>query len=220
MARRRYGKKRYNKKGGWGKTFKKMVSYGGTAVKALSLAKTAIGLLNAEHKFIDSPISGVNIPSTGSITLLSATAEGDGASQRNGRSIKLKDMYLRFELNRGTVDNLARVLVVRQTMTNGAVPPLADLFADSTNVMSGYNKEFMGQQYQILHDSFHTITTDSPLKFFKKKIFLNSHEKFQGSGATAADVSVGAIFLVIWGRSASATPGTYNAFVRINFMDN
>ena len=72
---RRYKKNRRPRRAGWGKTarhiYKDAVSVGKAAYKGYQLAKTAIGLINAEHKYVDVNQSAVTIPNGGTFTLLS-----------------------------------------------------------------------------------------------------------------------------------------------------
>lgn len=191
-----------------------------TAYKGYQLAKTAIGLINAEHKYLDSPIGPANASSTGSITNLVGIGQGDDYYQRNGNSIKIKDLFLRMWFTYGNVNNLIRVLLVRQNFTNGAAVTLAQILEQPTNVLSSYNKETMGEQITVLMDKQFTLDATKQTHSFKKKIVLGTHVKYQSAGAATADIASGGLWLIVFGSNAGATPGSYNAFIRANFLDN
>lgn len=212
------------KSSGWMGTAKHVyndaVSVGKAAYKGYQLAKTAIGLINAEHKYIDTAVSTTNASITGSQVLLNATAEGDGSANRDGNSIKCTDMFFKAYLNRGTVDNVIRISVIKVNMVNGTGITLSQVFESGSNNLSSYNKDFMGQQFQILYDKFVVLDTYRPSVMIKKKLKLGFHTKYSGTGGTTADMATGGIFILFWGLSNAATPGTYQLYNRVNFLDN
>lgn len=161
------------------------------------------------------------IPNAGVFTLLSGIANGDSASQRDGSSVKLTDMYMRFRATQGTsTNNYVRIVVFRQALCNGSTPTTGQLFENNGTNLSSYNKDFMGDQFQILFDKFVNLYADKPLCFYKKKLPIHQHEKFVSTDATLNSISTGAIWMLVWGSAGGATPGTYDCYTRVNYLDN
>lgn len=95
--------------------------------------------------------AALKLDSTGSVIPLNLIRAGSGFNNRVGRAINLKSMQLQLSLQHLATsalsgDDYARILVIWDDSTNGALPAMADILADvdqagtpSTGPMSGLN---------------------------------------------------------------------------------
>jgi len=192
----------------------------------------------AERKVIDVDANDYTCSTAGSITLLNGVAVGSDYTDRVGRKIRLKSLYIRGMVGRDSIlDNfqqgpcLARLLIVSDSQTNGAAPLLTDILkeATSTSQLNLNNRD----RFKVLIDKQYVVapivtsttnqyaTSGSPTNYSIKKYKKLNHEVlFNGTSSTVGSISTGAIWMVWVGDKADDTAQPTGAVsVRIRFED-
>lgn len=198
--------------------YRKGRSTAATASKALSLAAKTYSLLNPEFKVHDVNVTSA-ISTTANIVSLASIAQGDGASSRDGRSIKVTSLQLcgSYALHSSATIDVIRTMVVIDKDSSGTTPTITDLLASSDpcehrNVLSDQNR------FRVLYDSLQSLNSAGKTQCLQRKYMkLNHHVKYDGTAA--ADYSWGNIYLVQLGRRAAST-SSQNMFCRIRYLDN
>lgn len=184
-----------------------------------------------EQNAIDVDTALYEAITTGSVTLLNGVAQGDDFTNRTGRKITMKSLYIRgvvknFDTTSGPT--LGRMLIVYDKQANAAAPTVADILkeATSTSQFNLNNRDrfsiIMDKQWAV--GCIDTTATQSfaagPIcheyKLYKK---LNLDTIFNGTGATIASIATGSIYMVIIG-DVTTTQGCYfRLSSRIRFTD-
>jgi len=168
---------------------------------------------------------------TPDITLLNGVATGTDFTQRIGRKIVMKSLYLRgyVESKDTTTTNcLWRTLIVYDNQSNGAAPIITDILK-SSNVTSHVNLDNR-DRFKILFDRefalapIDTTATQSycgapTILKFKKYLRLNHEVLFNGTAATVGSIATGSIYMVNFSDVAAATGGSAVIATRIRFSD-
>ena len=90
-----------------------------------------------ERKVIDVDPALYAGDTTGSVTLLNGVATGTDFTDRIGRKIVMRSLYLRGTLSPVdgiTLDNMCRVLIVYDMQSNGAAPAITDVLKSATSI--------------------------------------------------------------------------------------
>lgn len=217
-GRRRYAR-RAPKESRWsiyGKATKQLAQ---DAYKGVQMVKQ---LVNTEFDFKDTT-TGVSPTSGGSMTLLNGMTQGDTASSREGNSIRMKSLDLRFYLtnNSTAVNTNTRVMLVHDKQPNGSTALVTDVLA-TNNVVSPRNLDNR-KRFKVIYDRTFSLSTAGPSNLnsaFYKKDF-NQHVAFYNASnaGTIADISTGALFLLLLSDQAVNAP-TINYYFRLRFIDN
>ncbi len=190
---------------------------------AMSVAKRAMYGVNKmkrnqELKFIDTS-NTVSINSTGTVTPLTLSAQGNTTTQRVGLNISLKSLHFRIAVNlnaSATFSNL-RWILFRAKQTDGVVPSVNDVLqsvqydspADNTNRADyWFIKEGI-----IALDAAHVLVGR---KYFRK---LNIKVQYSGSTAVEASIKSNAIYLLLLSDEGTNTPAV-DYYSRIRFTDD
>jgi len=197
--------------------------------------------LNAtEMKVADTNIiAAITNSGASSVTAICVPTPGTDMTNRIGRKILIKSIYvkgmIRIEDTTTATDSSSagqylRVAVVMDYQPNGATAAATDIFT-STNAISHVNLnnrdrfKIISDKYYNLGTFFHTAATGVGMvdksivnvKIYKKcryEVIFNA-----GSAGTTADISSGALLLVLQ-SSASAGAGANNEFrTRVRFSD-
>lgn len=215
----KYGKNEYKKR-------PKNMYYRRTVNKAYKLAKYAVSRLNAESNIIDTSHNGTSIGTTMNIQLLNGTTQGDGNSNREGNSIRMKSVYLRLHnilsQNAAAIFNVCRIMIVLDKQPNGAIFSGADLLENTgIPVASPYEKDFSAR-FEVLLDKVVTMSkTGNEGVFYKKYINLGQKVRYnETNGGTIADINTNALYLCIVTNASSPNEPTFYTNVRLRFVDN
>lgn len=195
-----------------------------------------------ERKTFDIATTTYQVNTTGSFTLLSVPVPGTDYTNRIGRKITNKSIYIRGRIQlewslvvpSGSPAQLARMIIFVDQQPNGAVPIVTDLLNNATPEaqLNLNNRDrfrvFCDKQWTfdpvyssaVATQSFgmmnHTI---SGLKKYKK---LNLETVFNaGTAGTIADINSGALYMFWLGSAAAGTMVDCNAIVstRVRFDD-
>jgi len=170
--------------------------------------------------------------STGSVTLINGVATGTDYTDRVGRKIIIKSIYIRmtaYPYTTGTIDNTKgeclRLMLVMDTQPNGALAAVADILNGSGDVNAPMNLNNR-DRFKVLYDKqigFPSFTTTSgalvngspmlkPIKIYKK---CNLEVIFNGTGSTIGSIQTGAL-LVLQLSAHAAIETLYTARVRFS----
>jgi len=200
-----------------------------------------------EKKFFDIAAGNLNVSTTASINLLCVPQLGTDYTNRIGRKILIKSLYIRGYVsteaaNSGFANSLSvptqliRMIVLADMQPNGSAPAATDILntSDPASQLNANNRD----RFKIIKDKqwvlgatrvsntaneVTAMTTSPqafPLKWYKK---LNLETIFNAGNAGAiADINSGALYLVFIGNRAAGTLGDSNAYIstRVRFVDN
>lgn len=191
-----------------------------------------------ELKFLDVASTGGiafgndNTGATGAVSfvLLNGSVPGTGATNRIGRKISMKSLFVRFyyDANSTTSSGYLRSMIVYDMQANGVAPTAADLFSGGgTPFITMLTNMDNRDRFKIIHDrtlyiSAGTAVSDSNMKYYKKyfkwknglNVIYNA-----GSAGTVADIQTGSLYLVVMSCHSTAN---LNARVesRVRFADS
>lgn len=185
-----------------------------------------------EKKTIDVDPTNFTVTSTASSALLNGTAIGTDFTDRIGRKIIMKSLYIRFFLqpqDSVTQDNQTRILIVYDRQSNGAAPIITDVLK-SSSPMAQVNLNNR-DRFQILWDkcwfmgaSNNTATqavSPSPNGFCGKKFKRLNHEVLYGGTTSAiASIQTGSIYIFALSDRAATDGALFSYSTRIRFADS
>ena len=153
--------KQYRKPGKKG--YGKYIGYGVSSIpylmKGLKFLKSIVNAEKKFHQATSSPTSS----STGSITQVSAIAQGDTASTRDGNSILAKYMTFRSRIvkHASATNTSVRIIIFVDLLNTGTTPTFADLLSDPSSIIS--NKLIgSSSRFWILKDVEECVYAEKP----------------------------------------------------------
>ncbi len=189
--------------------------------KSLRMAK----FLNAEFKFIDTTREATLGSGSAYIQPLVLSIQGDTDNDRNGNSIKVTSLYINFHLilQAGVHANVIRIIVYRDSQTNGALLSTADLLAETADpqlaVISPLNIDNK-YRFRVLHDKICPLGDGQLVNFYYKKHFtLNDHIRYKSNTGTISDLTSVSYGIMAFSDASSNMP-TLNLYARMRYVDN
>ena len=191
------------------------------AVDGVSAVKELASLAwNVEAKRLDTMVQ-FSTDATGTITAVSALAQGSDYFNRDGDSVRAEALEVRatfIQNNTNTYDFL-RVIWFVDTECRGALPLFADLLETASATRSPLNHLGL-KRFVILRDSLLSRDTSEGLTHvWHEKIPLSHHVHFAGTGATAATLYEGNMFVAVL-ADQNTNKGTFTFYSRFTFVDN
>lgn len=221
MPRRMYNKPRPNYRKLINKDFRRGLS---DAQKALALAKSLKALVNVEIKNHDTGLTQTAISSTFQIIELTNIAQGDTTLTRDGASLKLTGVALKYKLSQhaSAVNTQVRILLVHDTQTNQATYGAVALLSDATihdAIVSPRNLD-NARRFKVLMDRVHSFSgtgrTNSTHSFYKK---LNIKIRYDNAAAAITSLTQSSLSLVLVSDEATNTP-LITHIIRLRYVDN
>lgn len=185
------------------------------AEKALSTANYVKGLVNVERKYFDSSVSTA-ISTTATLTHLSPLSQGDGASSRDGNSVRIKSLFARDNLAINPSATTSFVRLIYFIWKDDDAPVAGDLLL--TGVYDSQLNIEKSDKYRVLRDrmiSFDNVGKKSVA--LKTYIKLNHHVKFDGT--TGSDYESGTVWVLAVSNEATNTLSR-SSNQRIRYIDN
>lgn len=185
-----------------------------------------------EKKTIDVDVTTMEAYSTAQFTLLNGSATGTDFTDRIGRKIIMKSLYLRCSLEPADNSNLAnstvRVFVVYDMQTNGAIPAITDILK-SAHPLAQLNLNNR-DRFKILYDKLWTpgaVSNTATQSFaygplvtsFKKWKKLNLETIYGGTTAAVASIQTGSLYLVTLGTLGTGNGDILGFSSRVRFID-
>lgn len=196
-------------------------------MNAYQMARAAIngvkfmkGLINCEKKYMINNFNS-NVSTTANVLLLTNCAEGDDETQRNGRSVLTRSVYVNgyVTVNASATGTVFRYVLFVDKNSNGVAPAAAEVLTASS-VTSTLNQDNAGSRFTIIADKHITLyPAQKPIvniSCFRK---VYHHTKWDGTTAVQADCVSGHIYLLMVSNEATNTP-TPVLETRVGFYDN
>jgi len=237
-------------------TYKKAVSLRRLKAEEASKSSRALKLYRpvpgpryakGEVKSLDLASTQYGISTTATITPLNLIRAGTSFFNRIGRKISMKSLHIKCFLTavRTAGFDYARIMVVYDSQTNGAVPTIADILQDcdqaGTNSTSSLSSANLNNRdrFRIIMDErvvLPAITVaggvvtaegspDPMQKFIDLDRFIplkgySTVYKADSSPAVIGDIATGGLYFVTLGAQASGSEG-YNAYMssRLRYRD-
>lgn len=194
--------------------------YANDPSKLIADVKFLKSVVNPELKYCDKYLTEA-VTTSGHIDPINLIAEGTAPYEREGISIKANAVFIRvgMKINQTTPTTCyVRTMLIRDQISNGSVPTIADLFETTSNILSPLKKSST-MRYRVYFDKIHQLDTYHGIKDFKKYIPLDFHMRYQGSGATQSDIEANGMYLVHWSDTTSNNPTLIWAS-RLTYYDN
>lgn len=182
------------------------------------------GLVNAEKKFADLTANGTT-DYNGIVLDLTAVAQGDTESSRNGNSIYVRGILLNINYNMNTAAtySLVKTYVFIDNEPNGTPPTASDILENAGTVYAPQSQIKFPEartRFKILKvGTFNLSNAGAIAKNLKWYINLRHHTKFTGINAT--DEGKGHIYvMMISDRTPDSNEVGYAMVNRTYFYDN
>lgn len=224
-SKRRFSKSRKSKSG-FGNFVSGVGKVAKVATTALSIASKVAAVINTEYKHFDKQTT-LSPNTVGLVHHLTNIPEGNDDNERNGRSIRLKNIYLRGEIAMSTatpqnsaVSQYFRYILLIDKECKGVAPTPSDILETvHWNSPLKMNNDY---QWMVLKDKLYTLDNakgrSKAVKIFKK---IDAHIKYQGTGATIGDARNNQIFLMVISNESNPDVLPYfNFYSRVRYVDN
>lgn len=211
MAKKRKSKKRFKKK-----------IYKNNYI--LARIRRLEKLTKPEFKQHDYELKGTTFDDTGLISQLTNIPAGTGASQRDGKTIHVKSIFMKliFTMAASATDTTIRILLVLDRQTNQAIYTLADLIHNTTsqdNLVSPLNLD-NGARFKIIIDKTFNLSDSQRANYFYKKYMRCSIPiRFDASTPSIADLTENSLSLVLLTNESSVTVPDVRGSIRLRFID-
>jgi len=201
----------------------------------------------SEVKALDNGFSNYTINSTAAINPINLIQAGSSFFNRVGRRIEMKNVRVNgYVVVKATVtsEDYARIMIVYDRQTNGAVPAIADILqttvqngTNSTSSFSGVNLNNR-DRFKIIRDmriflpsvtdttgvltNFAPVDPVTPtfnIDMFAKLGGLVTQFKADSSPAVIGDIATGGLYLITFGANASGAEG-YQASLEVRLRYN
>lgn len=215
-----YRKKSYRRKSYRRRPMGRMAIYkraGGQLWRDVKYLKSVINVESKHLEYVASTTSSTTV----GLVLVNGCIPGDTGETRDGQSIKLSSLLLRYSvvIHASATATIHRVFVLIDTQPNAANFASGDLIDTTTNVLSPLNITY-GSRFRILRDIIIHVDQNNPIRTVKKYIKLSDHTKFNaGTAGTIADISTNALYVCHMSNEATNVP-TFDYFARTRFIDN
>lgn len=206
---------------------RKGYDWAGMAKAAYKTAKTAISLLNVEHKVFDVTQAGVGVSSSGLLNQLHLISQGDTQVTRDGNEIKLESLLVRFTatiepLNTPTTRLRYILFKDMQSLPGAAAPAVSDLLENTSfPIISPLNivNANAGQRFVILKDKvFELDAVKRPQFTYEKFMKISDHLHYVGANTT--DIISPVYYILFISDQSSMNDPTVEFYVRSRFIDN
>lgn len=214
---RRFRKRTYRRNYRRNNRNKGEATWGQVAQKALKTAKWVAGLVNSEYKYTESTqATQAAIDYNGLVYNLCAPAQGDGATNRNGDSIKLKNLTLRGDIAyNGTTPETVRMMIINDK--ENSITTGSDILEYTGVQTAPYSPKNPNYKYdsKIIYDKTMTIDSQIPLRKFDIVLKLNHHMNFLATTTTIVNNS---LKLLVIGQTSNGSLLRYLS--KVTFIDN
>ena len=190
----------------------------GTARKALRLATRVAGMINVEYKYLDQNYTASIIDYNGGLnSSLCSPAQGVGVSEREGDSIKVKNVTIKGAWKYNGDDSICRMIVFYDPdNTISSVSEFLDTVGSSLAVYANRNQTYKFSAKTLLDHSI-SITADNPIRQFKHVVNIDNHTNFTPAGTT---IIKGAIKLLVISQAVTVNVPLFEYTTHATYVDN
>jgi len=185
------------------------------------------GAINVEHKYVDTDIANsTNItgigPGNGLKVLLNGVAQGDGGSQRNGNSIRVKHIGMSFDVKfttGGNATQLFRWALMREPETEGTVIDPARTWT-TPGALDTQKNPLYPREVQFLAQGNGRVDVYHPVRHVSYNMPVDFREVFIDTTNLIDSISRSSLYLFIWSDVAANYPAMSNFVCRVRYIDN
>lgn len=212
--RRPYRRRRYRRGGG------NQLTYWNMGKKVARDVWRLKQMVNVEYKNIDTAPGNKTCSSTANLILLNPCSRGDDATDRDGRQIRMKSVYLKGSLviHASATATWVKIALVCQKEARGTLLTTAQVY--ETEEINALRELDNRRDVFILWDRVFRLNSDNSMMHWEKYFKIDMKTVFNsGNAGTIADIESNALYLYILSNEATNTP-TCNVSCRIRFIDN
>lgn len=218
FVRKRYARKPNN--------FQRMLGSTSSTVASMAQLYRTVNhmknMINCEKKYVDATTSSV-VPSSGTYAFFcNGLAEGDDYNARNGRSILMDSLHLRWsaKVNSSATNTLLRIIVVADKKPDVGTPSYTDVMGGASTIAQ-IDKEAVGDRYVILRNKLLSLNPGAnPARTGDIFISLKGiHQKFDNTSSGSTDLESNGIWVFATADEATNTP-TLSINSRFSYYDN
>ncbi|UOF78642.1 capsid protein [Circoviridae sp.] len=188
------------------------------AALALRNVRYIKGLVNSETFHQDNTVSATAITSTGLIFPITSIGQGDGAGQRTGNSILLRNFMMRARLTRNasSVTTVVRFMIIQDKQQISDTSPAISDVLQSVSVDSPLNTSSLGR-FKVLYNR--TILLDANKPMWHKETYrkLYTHIRYNGNAGT--DIQRGGLYCLFISDQPTNSP-LLDFYLRTGYHDN
>lgn len=191
---------------------------------AWTFGKWALAAFNTEEKHLYAKQVDA-VMSQSNVIFVSGIGQGDDYYQRTGNSVKISNMRLDYAMsvNSTAVNNLTRIIVLRDLMNQGSTLAFSDVLQDTssgTSIMCSPYNIFNGDRFEVLYDrvEHQSVGSDDAAVHRRVAFGINDHLLFKGTGSTVSSAWQGAIFVLAY--SADTNTPFLTLTTLIDFVDD
>lgn len=195
------------------------------AQKALAMAKYLKGIVNVEFKTRDTAQTALFVPDgVGLVIQLSGIAQGSSTNSRDGAQVKCVSVSLEYTvfMDESATATSFRIMLVLDKQTNQAIYAVDDLLDNVANIQSVISPRNLDNKdrFSVLYDKRHVLSSNGS-KMQQGSFYKATQIKlrYDGTGATIADLTQNSLSLVVISSEATNTP-TLSAQFRLRYVDN
>jgi len=187
-------------------------------------------LINVETKFVDNTYTQLTTDYGGGINYLTTIAQGTGASDRVGDSIKVRRIDVTGVYTRNGTDAVVRIIVLRDTENQAVTPSVSDVLANTGSVLAPHsppnwlNKNLNAEKnrFVFLYDEVLCLSSSQSNMLFEYSSPDNEdrHVRFRGTGSTSASAGEGALFMIRITDQVTNNLPQFTAVVRVHYTDD
>lgn len=177
-------------------------------------------VVNVERKYSDYTFNST-VSTTENFQLINGLSLGDTAITREGQSIKMSSLFVRFYM---TMSDLAvvtqvRVIIVMDKQPNASTITSAALLQNNGSIISPLLIDY-GSRFKVFFDKIYRLDTNKLNLVTKKFLKLRFHTKFNtGNAGTIADITKNSLYIMMVSDQSTNLP-TVEFWARIRFIDN
>ncbi len=183
-------------------------------------------LINVETKYFDNLVSGTT-DWNGSVTYISAIAQGTDITQRVGDSIKLQRLRLSgtFFINTSATRTTCRVVLFRDLSNAGSTPSTSDVISNAyLGTISGVNMFYnwinVQKRFSILYDEKVALSINGNENATVSITMPHEgHVKYRGTSGAVGSAAEGSIFLLLLSDEQTNVP-TFSINTRVEYTDD
>lgn len=160
---------------------------------------------------------------TGQLVLLNGLVTGSAATERIGRKVFMKTLFIRFVGSRTTAplvgDSPVRMVIVYDKQSNAVAPLATDILQNDR--ISGLTNLSNAERFRIVMDKeFSLGTTNNTAVAWKKYIKLNLPMTFNtGAAGTIADIQTGSMYVLSYQNGQFSNLPQIGCEFRIRYND-
>jgi len=205
-----YRKKRYPRKTG--------TNWASIAKTALKTAKWVAGIINAEFKYNLASASLVTPTWNGTVNTLCDPIQGNGVDQREGDSIKMKDIVVRGVIDYNTLGVAEMIRVIIFIDKQNTITTASQLLQTVGVYLATESEKNEDNKFntKTLYDKTFMVSANKPQTKFKWVSKLGFHTHFNKGSAT---INTNALKICYISQNPTYS-AKYSHIIRCGYVDN